>query len=246
MDRLIYTAMAGAKHTMQAQSMNSHNLSNASTTGFKAELGFFQDVPLRGPGYATRAFAGVDSGGTNFTEGPVVSTGRELDVAMAGEGWIVVQAPNGDQALTRAGDLRLNNARILTTGTGHPVMGAGGPIAIPPADKLEIGADGTISVLPRGETGDSMVQVDRIRLVNPAQERLEKGLDGLVRVADGAPVAPDASVRLTPGAVEASNVNAVDALVNMISLQRHFELQVKLMRSAEDNDAAMNRIMSLS
>jgi len=157
-----------------------------------------------------------------------------------------VQATSGERAMTRAGDLRLNSARMLTTGVGNPVMGSNGPIAIPPADKIEVGADGTISIVPPGEGADAMVQVDRILLVNPARDRLEKGLDGLVRVADEAPVAPDASIRLVPGAIEASNVNSVDALVNMISLSRHFELQVKLMRAAEDNDAALNRVMNLS
>lgn len=246
MDRLIYTAMAGAKHTMQAQARNSHNLANVSTTGFRAELLAFEDVPMSGPGYHTRAFSGLDSGGSDLTPGPIHTTGRNLDVAVNGDGWIVVQAPGGDQALTRAGDLRLNSARILTTGAGHPVMGSGGAIAVPPAETIEIGADGTLSIRPLGEAADTLVQVDRIQLVNPESDRLEKGLDGLMRVADGAPVNPDASVRLTAGAIESSNVNAVDALVDMISLSRHYELQVKLMRAAQDNDASMNRVMSIS
>ncbi len=245
MDRLIYTAMAGAKHTMQAQSRNSHNLANVSTTGFRAELVALEDVSLYGPGHPSRAFSGLDSGGSDLTPGPIHVTGRDLDVAVHGHGWLVVQAPSGDAAMTRAGDLRLNSARVLTTGAGHPVMGSGGPIAVPPAETIEIGADGTLSVRPLGGSADALVQVDRILLVNPEPARLEKGLDGLMRVADGEPLDGDATIRLTSGAIESSNVNAVEALVDMISLARHYELQVKLMRAAQENDAAMNRVMSL-
>lgn len=245
MDRMIYVAMNGAQQTMLAQAVHTHNLANVSTTGFRADLAAFQSLPVAGPGWASRAYAQPQPNGVNLAPGPLITTGRELDVAINGPGFIAVQAPDGSEAYTRAGDLRISGNGVLETGAGHPVLGNGGPIALPPAEKLEIGADGTISIRPVGQSVSTLAVVDRIRLVNPPLDTLEKGSDGLLRSKGGLQAAPDAKVQIATGALEGSNVNAVDAMVNIIALAREFDMQVKLMRTAQEHDSASAQIMRL-
>lgn len=235
MDRMLYVAMSGAKETMIAQAMNNSNIANASTTGFRADLQQFRSMPVFGNGHPTRVYALTERPATDFTQGPIVQTGRNLDVAIKGEGWIAVQARDGNEAYTRAGDLRTDVNGMLTTGTGLPVMGDGGPIAIPPASQVIIAADGTISILPPGAQPTELAVVERIKLVNPPPENLTKGLDGLIRQKDGQVAETDAAVQLVQGAVEGSNVNPADALVDMIELSRRYELQVKMMKTADEN-----------
>lgn len=245
MDRMIYLAMNGAKQVMVAQAANANNLANVNTAGFRADLNNFRAMAQYGPGMPDRVWSMSERPGVNMSYGSMEQTGRSLDVAVAGDGWIAVQAPDGSEAYTRAGDLRITPDGVLTTGAGQPVLGSGGPIAIPQAEKIEIGADGTISIRPVGQEASTLTEVDRIKLVNPPQADLQKQGDGLLRLRDGATAPADASVRLQSGVVESSNVNSVEALVNMIELARHFEMQVKLMKEAEDNDtsaAAMMRV----
>lgn len=245
MDRVVYVAMTGAKHTMRANQVNTNNLANINTTGFRADLAAFQSRPIEGDGYPSRINAVAETDGADFSQGSTITTGRELDVAVKGDGWIAVQGADGKEAYTRAGNLTVNGAGMLLTEAGQPVLGNGGPIAIPPFSKLEIGKDGTISVLPVGQTPNTLAVVDRIKLVNPPTDQLVKSADGVFQTRDGAPQAPDANVSLVSGALETSNVNGVAALVNMIELSRHLEMQVKLIKSAEENDAATTQIMRL-
>lgn len=246
MDRLLYVAMSGAQQTLVSQAANSHNLANLNTTGFRADLNQFRSMPVFGSGLPTRVYALSERPGMDYTPGPIEFTGRELDVAIRDEGWIAVQAPDGQEAYTRAGDLRINSYGLLETGAGHSVLGNAGPIAIPPAEKVEIGADGTISVRPLGLSSTSLAEIDRIKLVNPDRERMYKGADGLARLDAATPAPADAGVTLVSGALERSNVNAVDAMVNMISLARRFEMQVKMMHAAEEADRSAASILQLS
>ncbi|HRP34990.1 MAG TPA: flagellar basal-body rod protein FlgF [Gammaproteobacteria bacterium] len=246
MDRMIYLAMTGARETMLAQAGVSHNLANANTTGFKASLQHAQTLEVQGPGHPARAFSmGLDRL-ADLTPGALQSTGRDLDVAIEGEGWIAVQAPDGGEAYTRAGDLRVDPLGRLTNGAGHPVMGEGGPIALPPFEQVEIGGDGTVTIRPLGQPANALAVVERIRLVNPDPATLRRGEDGLVRAEPGAAPPADAGVRLRTGALEASNVNTVAALVDMIQLSRQFELQVKMMSTAEDADRASEQLLRMS
>ncbi len=245
MDEMIYLAMTGAKQTEYAQTINSNNLANASTTGFRADLHAFSSIPVDGPGIETRVNAVVDSYGTDFSQGPVANTGRDLDIAIQGEGFIAIQAPDGTEAYTRAGDLRLEPGGLLTTGAGHLVLGNGGPVAVPPNQKLEIGNDGTISIQPLGQGPETLSQVDRNKLVNPDDARLQKGPDGLLRLPNGETAPADASVEIAPGALEQSNVNVAKTLVNMIELARQYEMQVNVMKSAEENADAAASLMRL-
>ena len=245
MDRMVYVAMTGAKQTMHAQAINSHNLANASTPGFRADLHAFGSLPVEGPGQPTRVNAVAEPQGFSRGAGPVTSTGRALDVAVQGEGWITVQAPDGNEAFTRAGDLRVSALGLLTTGAGHPVMGNEGPIALPPYSELTMGADGTISIVPLGQSADTLAVVDRIKLVNPEPGQMFKGSDGLVRMQESFSADPDASVQLMSATLESSNVNAADVMVNMIQLARQFEMHVKLMQGAEQNAEAASRLLRL-
>lgn len=246
MDKMVYVAMTGAKQTMLAQAANSHNLANASTPGFRADLHSFGSLPVHGQGQPTRVNAVAQSQGFDRRAGPVTSTGRTLDVALQGDGWIAVQAPDGNEAYTRAGDLRVSSLGVLSTGAGHPVIGNEGPIALPPYSELTMGVDGTISIVPLGQSADTLAVVDRIKLVNPEPGQMIKGRDGLVHMQDDESADPDASVQLMSATLESSNVNAADVMVSMIQLARQFEMHVKLMRGAEENAEAAARLLRLS
>ncbi len=246
MDRMLYVAMSGAKETLLAQGVNNNNLANVSTTGFRADLQQFRSMPVFGNGHPTRVYAMSENPATDYSGGSVVRTDRDLDVAINGDGWIAVQAKDGTEAYTRAGDLRTDVNGMLTTGTGLPVMGDGGPIAIPPAEKVIIAADGTISIRPNGANPDELAVVERIKLVNPDLQDMEKGVDGLIRTTNGEPAEADATVRLTQGAVEGSNVNTAEALTDMIELSRRYEFQVKMMKTADENAEKSAAIMRAS
>lgn len=246
MDKLLYIAMTGAKETLRAQTANNHNLANASTTGFRADLTAFQSRAVMGSGYASRVYATNTTTGWDATLGAQVSTGKDLDVAVQGEGFIAVQATDGREAYTRAGDLRIDPTGQLLTGTGHQVLGDGGPISVPPHSSISIAVDGSISIVPLGQGPETTATVGRIKLVNPPKDLLERGEDGLFRQRDGGDAPADAAVRVASGSLESSNVNVADALVNMIELSRHFELQVKAMRTAEENASASAQLLRMT
>jgi flagellar basal-body rod protein FlgF len=246
MDRMLYLAMTGARQTLLAQNSAANNLANATSTGFRADLEQFRSMPVFGDGHPSRVYAMTERPGTDFSHGPIQHTGNELDIAVQGDGWIAVQAPDGSEAYTRAGDLHVTSNGLLETGAGHGVMGDGGPIAIPPAEKIEIGVDGTISIRPVGQAANALAALDRIKLVNPPLDSLVKGPDGLFRLADGQNAPPDAFVKVTPGAVESSNVNSVSEMVDLINLARLFELQVKAMKTAEENEQSAVQLMRMA
>ena len=246
MDRLLYLAMTGAKHTLQAQQHNNHNLANANTPGFRADFDSFLSRPVQGPGLPSRAFAEESTVGSDFRQGMLMATGRELDVAIQGEGWIAVQAADGGEAYTRRGDFRVSEFGLLATSSGELVLGNDGPIAVPPHDKLEIGADGTVSIVPQGQAANTLAVLNRIRLVQVANEGLEKAPDGLFRTREGFTAEPDAGVTLQNGMLEGSNVNMVDSLVKMIDHARAFETYVKLIGTAKQNDESSSRLLRMS
>ncbi|MCC6625757.1 MAG: flagellar basal body rod protein FlgF, partial [Chloroflexi bacterium] len=174
MDRLVYVAMSGAKETLRAQAANNHNLANASTTGFRADLSAFQSQAVAGDGLPSRVYAVATSVGWDPGGGALEQTGRDLDVAVQGAGWLAVQAPDGTEAYTRAGDLRVDGAGLLQTGAGHPVLGDGGPIAVPPHAAIAVARDGSVSIVPLGQGARTVAIVGRIRLVNPPAETLQR------------------------------------------------------------------------
>ncbi|MDH3587974.1 MAG: flagellar basal body rod protein FlgF [Gammaproteobacteria bacterium] len=246
MDKMLYVAMTGARNMMLAQTVNANNLANASTIGFRADMLAAESHQITGPGYPSRINATQETAGWNFQPGPMQDTGRQLDVAVQGDGWIAVQGADGEEVYTRAGDLQLGPGGVLINGAGQFVLGEGGPVAIPPFQKLEIGGDGSVSIVPLGQTANTLATVDRIRLVNPGPENLVKGIDGLIRTRDGIAAEPDASVQLASGVLEGSNVNAIESLISMLDLARRYEMQVKLMETANNNAAAAARLMQMS
>lgn len=176
-----------------------------------------------------------------------MTTGNELDVAINGSGWLAVQAPDGSEAYTRAGDLRVTALGVITNGAGHPVLGdTGGPVAIAPHSKLSIGGDGTVSVISKGQGAETMASVARLKLVNPPRDVLIRGDDGLMHTYDGSIAEADAEVRITTGVLETSNVNVVDAMVNMIGISRQYEMQVRMMEMANENASAASSMMRMS
>lgn len=245
MDKAIYIGVSGATEAMAAQTVHANNLANVSTTGFRADLVQAQAVQVEGAGVETRYANQLLETATDFTQGSMVETGNETDLAIAGSGFIAVQAPDGSEAYTRAGDLQLSAFGELMTGNGLPVLGNGGPIAIPPNQKIEIGSDGTISVLEQGQGAEAITAFDRIKLVNPQLEDLAKDADGLIRLKDGSEALPDAEVRVQAGFIESSNVNVVDAMVEMISLSRRYEMNVKLIQTAEQNSEVSAQLLQV-
>lgn len=243
MDRMIYIAMTGARQVMEQQATTSHNLANLNTTGFRAQMDSFRAVPVQGPNLATRAFVLDATTGADFTPGVVQQTGNPLDVSIRGSGWIALQGADGREVYTRAGALKVSDTGVLTGQGGLAVAGDGGPITLPPEGRASIAPDGTVSTLdPRGVP----TVAGRIRLVNPPGDQLERGDDGLFRSKNRQPAAADAMVRLAPGSLEASNVNAVDAMVSLIALSRAFELQMNLLKNAESNEAKAAQILSMN
>jgi flagellar basal-body rod protein FlgF len=245
MDRMLYVAMSGAKETLRAQTVNNHNLANASTTGFRADLAAFQSRAVDGSGYASRVYTQSSSTGWDHKQGSMLSTGRDLDVAVNGPGWIAVQGADGKEAYTRAGDLQVDATGQLTTGTGHPVLGDGGPIVVPPYSSIFVAGDGSISIVAQGQTSQTTSTIARLKLVNPPNDQVDRGDDGLFRMKDGSDAPSDAAVKVGSGVLESSNVNAAEAMVNMIELARHFEMQVKAIRTAEENATAAQALMRL-
>lgn len=243
MDKSLYLSMTGAKETMLAQTAHANNLANARTTGFKADFAQARAMAVLGEGHQSRVYAMTERPATDLSAAPMNQTGRDLDVAVKTEGWFAVQAVDGSEAYTRAGELQISAEGDLLTGTGLPVMGGGGPIVLPPASKVDIAADGTISVRVVGAAASELAVVDQIKLVNPDPQTLIKGSDGLMRPENGGIAPIDEGVQMVQGYLETSNVNAVAELTSMLDLARRFELNVKMMQTTEQNAEASARIL---
>lgn len=245
MDKALYIAMSGAKEMMLAQSARANNMANVNTTGFKHDFAQARSMQVFAdhPHHPTRAYTMTERPGTNFEQGPLIQTGNQLDVAIKGEGWIAVQSATGEEAYTRAGNLHVDVNGQVRTGSGAAVLGTGGPLVVPPSTTVEIGVDGTVSVLADGAV--ALAAVDQIRLVNPPPEQLEKGQDGLIYLKEGvADVDPE--ITLHPGFLEGSNVNAVNEMTEMLSISRQYELQVKVMTTAQEISESSARLLQFS
>lgn len=201
-------------------------------------------MPVQGEGFATRTFTVDASVKDVMDQGPMMYTGRSLDVAVQGKGWIAVQGADGKEAYTRAGSLDVNANGQLQTKDGQNVLGEGGPISIPPDSSISVAPDGTISVVPTFGVPNTTNIVARMKLVNPPEDQLERGADGLFRQKNGQPANLDANVRLAPETLEGSNVNVVDAMVNMISIARQFDMQMKMLQNADANAKASGQLLT--
>lgn len=247
MDKLLYVAASGAKQNMLGIAVKANNLANAKTTAFKADLEQARSMQAFGEGLPTRVFAMEERPGSRLSAGALSMTGRELDIAVGENGWLAVQDVNGDEAYTRSGNLRMSETGQLFTANGLPVIGEAGPVILPvPIEKVQIAKDGMIQVRPQGAPANFIEDIDRLKLVSAyGVQPLEKGLDGLFRNKDGAELDTDPNMTVTSGALEMSNVNPVDEMVGMISHQRQFELQVKMMKTAEKIDESQSSLMRI-
>lgn len=248
MDKMIYVAMSGAKAAVIRQDNVANNLANLNTTGFRAQVTAFRTAPQQGPGLPTRAYSVDSTPVADLKPGPLQQTGRNLDVALQSNGFIAVQDDTGQEAYTRNGHFEVSSEGLLTTVGGRLVLGDGGPISIPPDNDIVIADDGTVSATPVNGSRKNATNVGRIKLVDFPEDgssiSMIRGDDSLFRASDGSNLPLNESVRIASGALEASNVNAVEMLVNMISVARQFEIHMKLLQNAEANARAADQLIS--
>lgn len=247
MDKVLYLAMTGARENMLAQQAHANNLANANTDGFKADLAQARAMQVFGEGHASRVYAQTERPATDMSHGSLTDTGRKLDVAITGDGWLTILRPDGSEGYTRAGSLQINAANELVTGSGLPVMGNGGiPIVLPPFENIDIGTDGTITIRPLGANATELLVADQLKLVNPDPQTLFKDQDGLMVTGEDVPEQPDLNVRLRSGYLEASNVNPVSELTGIITTSRQFEMQLKMMTNAKENSESAAAILKIA
>jgi len=243
-DRMLYVAMSGAKQAMEQQASVANNMANVSTPGFRAQVNAFRAVPVVGEEAQTRAFVVATTPGADFSTGPITETGRELDVAVKGDGWLVVQTATGE-AYTRVGNLQVAADGQLTTMGGRPVVGENGALVVPPGATATVGSTGVIAARGAGDPAVGVAEVGRLKLVNPPSTDLVRGDDGLFRMREGLQPAPaDPAVTVMSGVFEGSNVNPVEAMVAMIANARSFEMQMKSITTADTNAQSANKLLA--
>ena len=245
MDRMIYVAMSGAKQMLTQQATVANNLANVATTGYRAQVSAFWAAETLGDGAPTRAFVVDSTPSADFTPGAIQQTGRDLDVAVEGAGWIAVQLPDGSEGYTRNGSLQVSVNGVLQTRNGLNVMGDGGSIAVPAETRITVAADGTVSTVPTAGSPTQVAAIGRIKLVNPPEQSMLRGDDGIFRVRGGGAADADPNVKVHGGALEGSNVNAVEAMVSMIALARQFDMQMKMLQNADGNDRKATELLSM-
>lgn len=251
MDRIIYTAMGAASSTLDYQTVSANNLANASTPGFQAQLAALRAVPINGAGQPTRTFAIASTPGIDMTQGPLNYTGRPLDVALQQNSFLAVAQPDGGEAYTRNGAIQVSPEGVLTV-QGRPLMGDGGPIEVPPQAEITIAADGTVSVLNAGGPGNAMAPIGRLKLVRGTEAEMVRADDGLfypsgeTQQQRGNILENDPQVRVMPGVLEGSNVSLTKSMIEMIDNARRFEMQMKTIRSVDDNEQRANALLAMS
>jgi len=243
MDKALYLAMSGGVQTMNAQAIHANNLANVNTTGFRSDFEQARSMQVYGDYYPSRVYAMTENPATRYTQGDMIQTDRNLDIAINGDGFMTVYDETGQEAYTRAGDLQINAAGQLVTGRGLPVASVGGPIFLPPVDSINIMADGSISIVPQGGGANEVAVINQIKLVNPDPQNLRKGQDGLIHTRDGQFLEADLNVQLVSGFIEGSNVNAVEEMTHIMNLARRFEMNVKMMDTVRENANSSARIL---
>lgn len=245
MDHVIYTAMSAANGALNRQAVTAGNLANSSTTGFRAQLSAFRAAPVVGDTLQTRTLVVESTPGHDATPGPVMRTGRSLDVAMPQDGWLAVMKPDGSEAYTRNGAIESDSQGALSV-AGRPLMGEGGPLVAPPQANLTIAPDGTVSALGAGDDPAAVTPVGRLKMVSTPMNALRHGDDGLFYPVDGNPLARADGLRLEAESLEGSNVSPVKAMTEMIATSRGFEMNMKVIRTADENDQKANQLLSVS
>lgn len=247
MDGMIYVATSSGANILQAQAISANNLANVSTPGFKADHPMFSSVMHEAADtLPSRVYSSIGGTRTDFTPGGLMPTGNPMDIAVNGDGWFAIMSKDGNESYVRTSSMQVTQEGLLVTAGQLPVLGTSGPITLPAGQKIEIGSDGTVTATSTDGVNRTPTVIDRIKLVKPENNDLIKMADGLVRSKTGAALEPDASVKLTSGYIESSNVNVVDSMMNMIALSRQFEIQLKLLNIAKENSQSSDRTIALS
>ncbi len=246
MDKLLYTVTNGAQQTMDSQTIRMHNLANVDTIGFRASLEHVQGTEVAGGRLSSRVHVRSNNNFSDFKQGPMVTTGRDLDVALNTEGWLAVQTKEGKEAYSRAGGLQINGLLQLTNAEGNLVLGDGGPIVIPEAEKVTIGPDGSITVQPKGQGPDTVATIGRLKLVEIPNEVLARGSEGYFYRTDGlAATQPSPNVTVSAGVLEGSNVNPMQTLTEIVMFARQYEIQMNMIQKAQDIASRETQLMNM-
>ncbi|MGL6260609.1 flagellar basal body rod protein FlgF [Vibrio sp. WXL210] len=241
MDKMIYTAASGAARTFTAQQVASNNLANINTHGFRADMERAHSYAVKGAAYDTRALVQPQTSGTRFDAAELQQTARDLDLAIRGNGFFAVQTPAGDEVYTRAGNVERNAEGDLSV-NNLPLLGEGGEVLnVPLYSSIEFGTNGTINIVPEGEA--IAIEVGQVKLVNPDTGELQKLETGLFGSEEPFANAAEGEVTMVSGFLEQSNVVAVEEMVASMQLSRNFEMQLKMMQTAEKTAEAGNRII---
>ena len=242
MDKSLFINMNGAQIAMRQLAVITNNLANSNTPAFRADFMYQNDYPVEMHSMQSRIYSKLNNTYTNFNQGPVMTTDRDLDIAIQGPGFFAVQAPDGKEQYTREGNLAITHEGTLTTANGNLVMGQKGPIRIPPAERIVIGNDGTVSARLLGAT--EFTKLDQIRFVNPDVNQLHKAKNGLFDYSGGT-LKPDTNVKIVPGALEGSNVSVVDAMTQLIDLSRTYQTHTTFMHTISENASKANSILDV-
>jgi flagellar basal-body rod protein FlgF len=246
MDRLIYTAVSGMTESMTRERVIASNMANSNTIGFKAEKLYTTPVTLKGPALEARAMTSGEVKSADMSAGNVSQTGRNLDIALQGDGMMAIQSADGSESYTRRGDLTISPTGVLQNGDGRPVIGNGGPITLPLDAQITIGPDGMILMVNQENPNLPPQPVDRIKLASTSGSTIAKGLDGLFRVVGGGVLPADENARLIPRSLEQSNVNPSEVLTQMVQAQRLFDIRSKLISTAKEVDQSGTSLLRLS
>jgi flagellar basal-body rod protein FlgF len=253
MDRLIYTSLsATASHELNRVQL-SNDLANLSTTGYKrASATTTQAAYVNGPGLPTRFQPILSTAAQRIAleSGPVTYTGNDTDIAMNDQTVLGVQAEDGSVAFTRRGDLRVSATGLLVTGAGHVVMGEGAPLTVPTGFLIDIGPDGSVYATDPNEEAGAPAQIGSLMLRDASTTPMYRRLDGLYETQTAAGAGGDFEtgpnpVSIAVGALEGSNVNPVEVMVNMLDLYRSFEMQMKMIKKSEELDQDGARMIAL-
>ena len=249
MDKLIYTALSGQSAIDQRMQQISNEVANVSTVGFKRSFAAaMQTIRYDGAGFDTRFVAVPNpSNSVDMKPGTVNMTGRNLDISLDGSQLLGVLAADGSVAYTRRGDLSIARDGTLHTGAGDQVLSdAGGRITLPALGSFKIGADGSVLVSPQGDQTSTFVPLARLQIVQPADGKVVLREDGLFKSADGQPFPASTSPRLTAGGLEGSNASVFAALIDMVSLSRRYEMQIKVLKQADELAQRTQQLSKLS
>ena len=253
MDRLAFNAMAAINEERMGRHQLSNDIANVSTVGFKRTFEVtLQPHQAVGQGFDSRLQPRMYSNDQVILDpGPLMVTGRDLDISLNHKTVLGVTASNGELAFTRRGDLKVNSNGVLETGSGHIVRSQdGGPITVPQGFKLSFGSDGNLYAIDPAQQGVPQQQIiAQLLLKDASGTALAKREDGLFKV-DGKPPGTDFAtgtgpVSLTPQALEGSSVNPMTSMVKLIEQSRSFEHQVRIIKESKSNDESGASMMKV-